>query len=361
MVGACFEEDLLRRIRLGRTGLLVSRIGFGGIPIQRLSEDEAIGVVRGCLDLGVDFIDTANGYTTSEERIGKAIVGRRDQIILASKTGARDAAGARAHLELSLRRLQTDYLDIAQLHGVSNPDDWARVIGPGGALETLVAARREGLVRHIGISSHSLATAKLAVESDLFATIQYPFNFIADEAATELLPLAKQHDVGFIAMKPMGGGLIPNGRLAIRYLDQFADVVPDPGIQALSEMRELVAAIDEPEPLTLADSAEIEAIRRQLGSRFCHRCEYCQPCPQQISISTVLSIRSFLARFPLERAFDEHTAAGVQKALSCEKCGDCEGRCPYMLPIREMLEQESAYYLAEKARYVAAPAAYRRG
>lgn len=348
----------MRKVRLGRTGLFVSRIGFGGIPIQRLSESEAIAVVRGCLDLGVTFVDTAHGYTTSEERIGKAIVGRRESLVIATKTPARDRAGARGHLEESLRRLGTDYLDVYQLHGVNTPEIWEKVTGPDGAMETLAQAKAQGLIRCIGASSHSLELARRIVGSGLFDTIQYPFNFIADEPERDLLPLVRQHDVGFIAMKPMGGGLIPNARLAIRYLLQFPEVVPDPGIQAVDEMAELVDAMRESEGLTAADRLEVEAIRKDLGTRFCHRCDYCQPCTQDIEISTVLTVRSSIRRFPFERAFGPATAATVLRARECVECGDCEARCPYNLPIREMLAQQVEFYFAEKRRYEADPRAY---
>lgn len=344
----------MRQTKLGKTGLMVSRIGFGGIPIQRLDDDEAVEVVRGCLDLGVRFIDTANGYTTSEERIGRAIAGRRDELVIATKTHARDRAGARENLELSLRRLGTDHVDVYQLHGVSNDDALARITAPGGAYEALVEAKQQGLIGHIGVSSHSIDTAKALVSSGLFETIQYPFNFIADEAERELLPLVRASGMGFIAMKPMGGGLIPNARLAIRYLAQFDDVVPDPGIQAVSEMAELIAALPlGTGHLDRADRQEMEAIRAELGTHFCHRCDYCQPCSEEIAISTVLSIGSNMRRFPMERVFGEQMTATIQKALDCEDCGLCEQRCPYNLSIREMLKERAAFYFREKAAYEA--------
>ena len=339
----------MKKLSLGRTGLMVTQLGFGGIPIQRLTEQESVELIAACLDLGINFVDTANGYTTSEERIGRAIRGRRNELIIASKTGARDRAGARAHLELSLRRLGVGHIDLYQLHNVATPAALAQVSGPGGALEALVEAREQGLIGHIGVSSHSLAVAKDLVRCGQFATLQYPFNFVADEAATELLPLCRERGVGFIAMKPLGGGLIPHGRLAIRYLAQFADVVSDPGIERIEEMRELVAAIGESGELDAADAAEIERVRAELGTRFCHRCDYCQPCPEGIAISTVLAIQSFVRRFPPERAFGEGTASAVLKATTCVECGECESRCPYQLPIREMLKTEAAAYLAARA------------
>jgi predicted aldo/keto reductase-like oxidoreductase len=224
----------------------------------------------------------------------------------------------------------------------------AKVLGPGGALEALVEAREQGLVRHIGVSSHALGTAVDLVKTGQFETLQYPFNFVAHEAQSELLPLCREMGVGFIAMKPLGGGLIPHARLAIKYLGQFADVVADPGIESLAEMRELIAAAEEPSGLTEADLGEIEAIRKELGTRFCHRCDYCQPCDQGIAISMVLAIRSFMRRFPPERAYNDSTVATVARAQTCVECGDCESRCPYQLPIREMLKVESAGYFAAK-------------
>lgn len=194
------------QVQLAKTGLRVSPIGFGGIPIQRLSEEEAVAVVRGCLDLGVTFIDTAHGYTTSEERIGKAIAGRREGLVLATKTPARDAATAQQHIELSLQRLGVERIDIYQLHGVSSHDKLEAVLAHGGALEALQAARDRGQIGHIGFSSHSLEVAQKAIRTGLFETVQFPFNFIATEAADEPLPLAREYGMGFIAMKPMGAG-----------------------------------------------------------------------------------------------------------------------------------------------------------
>jgi uncharacterized protein len=351
----------MRYETLGKTGLRVSRVGFGGIPIQRLTETEAVSVVTGCLDLGITFIDTAHGYTTSEERIGKAIAGRRAELVIASKSHARRAVDARADIELSLRRLGTDWIDLYQLHGVNDQDTFVAVMAEDGAYSALLQAKREGLIRHIGFSSHSKAMAQQLVESGLFETLQYPFNFIANEAETELLPLVREQEMGFIAMKPLGGGLLPDARLALRYLLQFDGVVPDPGIQAIDEMREILSVVDDPVAVGADDAERIDTVRKELGTHFCHRCDYCQPCTQGIQISTVLSIRSNMRRFALDRVFGDQLAATVTKALDCIECGECEARCPYQLAIREMLDQEAKYYLAERTRYESAPAAYQPG
>jgi hypothetical protein len=323
---------------------MVSRVGFGGIPIQRLTEAEAVRVVQRCLDLGVTLLDTANGYTTSEERIGKAIVGRRGQVVIATKTAARDRATALQHLDLSLKRLQTDHIDLWQFHNVSTPEAYNQVLGPRGAMEAAQEASRAGKIRHLGISSHSLDLALKAVPSGHFETIQFPFNFVTDEAAGTLLPLAKQHDVGFIAMKPMAGGMLTDARLTIKHLLQFDNVVPDPGIQTIEEIEEIAAIVAGPWELTAPERQEIERIRGEMETRFCRRCDYCQPCPQQVRISTAVTVQSFWRRFPPARFFNGFVAEAIESARHCGDCGECEGRCPYHLPIREMLAENVAFY-----------------
>ena len=334
----------MKTIRLGKTELRVSRVGFGGIPIQRLSEDEAIAVVRRCLDLGVTFYDTATGYTTSEERIGKALAGRRDGVVLATKTPARDRETARAHLEQSLKRLNTDHVDIWQFHNVSTEEAYEQLLGPGGAMEVAQEAIAAGRVGHVGVSSHSPGMALKAVSSGLFATVQFPFNFVTHEALEELIPLARQHDVGFIAMKPLGGGLLENVRIAIKYLLQFDDILPDPGIQQVEEIDEIVRIVDGPWELTSQEQLEMDQIRAQVGTRFCHRCAYCQPCPEGVDIPSVLTIRSFHRRFPPERFRTGNIADAIAGARNCAECGECETKCPYHLPIREMLVENIAFY-----------------
>jgi len=334
----------MRSVRLGKTELIVSRVGFGGIPIQRLTEAEAVSVVQRCLDLGVTLLDTANGYTTSEERIGKAIAGRRHQVIVATKTAARDRATALQHLELSLKRLNTDYLDLWQLHNVSTPEAYDQVLGPGGAMEAAQEALRAGKIRHIGISSHSLDMALKAVPSGRFETIQFPFNFVTDEATKELLPLARQHDVGFIAMKPMAGGMLTDARLTIKHLLQFDNVIPDPGIQTIEEIEEIAAIVNGHWELTPQERQEIARIRGEMETRFCRRCEYCQPCPQKVRISTAVNVQSFWRRFPPERFFAGFVADAIESVRQCGDCGECEDRCPYHLPIREMLAENAAFY-----------------
>lgn len=339
----------MNTVRLGKTELQVSRVGFGGIPIQRLSENEAIRVVQRCLELGVTFLDTANGYSTSEERIGKAIAGKRDQVILATKSAAKDNAAAQAHIDLSLQRLGTDTIDLWQFHNVSTAEAYDKILAPGGAMEAAHAALQAGKIRHIGITSHSLETVLHAVPDGHFETVQFPFNFVTNEAQTRLLPLCRQHDVGFIAMKPFAGGMLEQARLAMKWLLQFEGVVPDPGIERVEEIEEIVRIVEGQGELTPSEQQEINAIRTELGTRFCRRCQYCMPCPQNINITVMMNLRSFWKRFSWEWMQANRVLDVIENARTCTQCGECETKCPYHLPIREMLAENLKFYEEECA------------
>jgi len=339
----------MHRISLGQTGLSVSAVGFGGIPIQRLSEQKAIEVVGRCLELGVTFLDTANGYTTSEERIGKAIAGRREGLVLATKTQARDAESAAQHLALSLERLGVKTIDLYQFHCVSSNEDYEKVIASGGPLDFVREARASGQVNHIGLTSHSLEIALRAVRSGYFETIMFPFNFIANEAAQELIPLVLERDVGFIAMKPLAGGALDNARLAFKYLRQFPQILPIPGVERAEEMEEIVAIMEGPAVLTSEEQAAMERMRGELGNRFCRRCGYCEPCPQDVSIQALMIMDSIIKRMPADIVFPD-LAETVDQAGECTECGECEEKCPYGLPIREMIQEHVDLYHRERAQ-----------
>jgi len=341
----------MEKIRLGRTGMMVSKLGFGGIPIQRCTEDDAVTVVRRCLDHGITFLDTANGYTTSEDRIGKAVAGRRDKVFIATKSGGRTRRDVEAHLKLSLQRLGTDYIDLYQFHGVNDRKNLAMILAPEGPMAVFQEAKAAGKVRHIGITSHQIDTAVKAVASDLFETVMFPFNFITHDAEEKLLPLCRQHDVGFIAMKPLAGGMLDQVKPAFQYLFGFADVVPIPGVQETREIDEIVAVLNAPRRISAADRREMERLRTELGPQFCHRCDYCQPCQTGIPISTVLTGAAFMKRLPEERVFGDFMAKPMQLAADCIGCGECEERCPYHLPIRDLLKERIKSFEAAKKDY----------
>jgi aryl-alcohol dehydrogenase-like predicted oxidoreductase len=340
----------VKTVRLGKTELQVTRVGFGGIPIQRLSEPDAIRVVQRCLELGVRFLDTANAYSTSEERIGKALAASAaaglsgDQVVIATKTGARDRATALEHLELSLKRLGVETIDLWQLHNVSSLEAYERVLAPGGALEAAREALAAGTVRHFGFTSHSMDLALKAVPTGLFETIQFPFNLVTHEPAEELVPLAREHDVGFIAMKPLGGGMLSDANLAIKYLLQFDTVVPDPGIEKVEEIEEIAAIVAGPWELTDEERSEIEFIREEVGVRFCRRCGYCEPCPQGVRVSIIMNAPNMLRRMPVKWLASGSVGKAILTGQDCIECGECEEKCPYQLPIRAMIVEHLAYY-----------------
>ncbi|MFC1915466.1 aldo/keto reductase [Chloroflexota bacterium] len=341
----------MEKIRLGRTEMMVSKIGFGGIPIQRVSEDEAIAVVRRCLELGINFLDTANGYTTSEERIGKAIAGQRERLILATKSQARTREELESHIKLSLKRLGVEYIDLYQFHQVRDADDLKIILSSSGPRAVVDEAKRAGIVKHIGITTHQMDVAKEAIKSGCFETIMFPFNFIRFEAANELLPLAREHDVGFIAMKPLAGGVIDNAKPAFKYLLQFPEAVPIPGIRTVQETDEIIQIAEGTRVITAADKKEMERIKQEAGPRFCRRCDYCQPCKEGIEISTVMTFPIFNRNIPPERFFSGTFAQTYEKAANCIECGECEEKCPYNLPIREMLAEHVKLYEAAKKKY----------
>ena len=335
----------METMRLGKTKLITSRIGIGGIPLTRPPAAEAARIVRYAIDRGINFVDTAFGYSDSEERIGRGIAGVRDRVIIATKTPADDAATAMEHLATSLRRLGTDYIDLWQLHGISSEGRLKAVLAPGGAYEAADRAVQQGKVRYIGFSSHNVDVAGQCVATGLFATAQVPFNFISDEAAQGLLEQCEAADVGFIGMKPFAGGAIRDVGLAFRWLLQYPAVLPDPGIERVEEIDQIIAVVDGGQALTEADRAAIAGIRAQLGSRFCRQCEYCMPCPQGVIIPGMMYLPLLYDLWPPERFFSWRlVTASVEGAARCTSCGICETKCPYQLPIRDMMREHLGFY-----------------
>jgi uncharacterized protein len=340
----------VEKIKLGKTGKMVTRLGFGGIPIQRLNEADAVKVVQKCLDLGIDYFDTANGYSTSEERIGKAVKGRRHNVFIATKTFPGTPEIIEKNLELSLKRLDTDYIDLYQFHGINDKATLDKILDPeNGLYKVFEKAKKAGKIRHIGITSHQMDAAKLEIKSGRFETIMFPFNFITNEPAKELLPLCRQQEMGFIVMKPLAGGMLDNATIAFKYLLQFPDVVAIPGIEKVHEIVEIAAIYEGPQKITAAERKEMKRMTEELGTRFCRRCDYCQPCAQGIPISLIMTFPTFVKRLPpdwyLKSPF---IPSGMEKAASCTECGECESRCPFNLPIREMLKEN--YNLFEQVK-----------
>ncbi len=343
----------MRKVTLKRTGLSVSCIGFGGLPIQRIDEEKAMAVIRRSLDLGVNLIDTANGYTVSEGYIGKAIADyHRGSLVLATKTRARDYKTAKEHVTLSLERLDTDYIDIYMLHNVSDLPVLDQVLAKDGAFAALEEARQAGLIRHIGISSHGHQTALSAAKLDCFQTMMYPFNFVAHEPGEEVLAACKQNDIDFFAMKPMGGGRLDNATLAVKYLLNIDGIVPFVGIEKPEEIEEIAGIEKNLSSLTAKEQDEIKRIVDEIGDRFCRRCRYCLPCPEGIAIPLINNLVTMIQHDSAEDCFGSGAIARMaMRGKNCTECGECEERCPYDLPIIQMNKENLALYDKAKVEY----------
>ncbi|NHJ05081.1 MAG: aldo/keto reductase [Candidatus Heimdallarchaeota archaeon] len=336
-------EKKMDKIRLGRTNLEVTRVGIGGIPLQRPSEEDAIELVKYSLDRGINLIDTSIGYGESEIRIGKAIAGRRDDVVLITRTGVTDKKTATEHLERSLQQLQTDFIDVYEMHNISTTERYEAAIGEGGSIEAYLEARDQGKIGFIGITSHSIDTILKAVKSDLFDVILFPFNFVNNEAAEKLVPLTKKMDIGFTAMKPFAGGRLNDVNLVMKYLLQFDNVIPVPGVEKKEEIDQILEIVNGSCELTELEEQKIVEIRKELGKPFCQWCGYCLPnCPQEIAISSVINAKQMWKLWPEESMIRMYKGI-LQLAKTCIDCGACEEACPYQLPIREMMNEGIDY------------------
>jgi aryl-alcohol dehydrogenase-like predicted oxidoreductase len=315
---------------LGRTNLKVSRSGFGALPIQRVSFDEAERLLLSAFDAGINFFDTARAYTDSEEKMGRVVPKIRSQIIIATKTMGASPEKLTEDLETSLRSLKTDYVDIYQLH---NPPEVPKEGSP--IYEALRAAKKAGKIRFISITAHKLTNAVEAAESGLYDTVQYPLSALSDERELDLA--RKFPDLGIIAMKAMCGGLLKSAAPSMAYLRRFPNVVPIWGFQAASELNEVIALEKNPPPLDEAMSAEIAAIRAELSGDFCRGCGYCKPCPREIIIDWCARMPLLLRRAPWRNFTNEHWRGEMAKIESCTGCGACKARCPYELDTPKLL------------------------
>ena len=323
---------------LGKTGLKISRMGFGGIPIQKTSAEETKTLIRFLMEQGVNYIDTARAYTVSETYLGYALEGIRDRFVIATKSMARTKEAMEKDISISMNNLRTDYIDLYQVH---NPTakDLEQVLAPGGALEALREAKAAGKIGHIGITLHAVELFEQAVEMDWVETIMFPYN-IVETQGEELIAKCKEKNIGFIDMKPLAGGAIEDAKTAIRFIVNNPNVtVVIPGMATVEEAKENLASAEDTAPLTEQENAAIESIRKALGSNFCRRCNYCAPCAAGISIPAVFMMEGYYNRYDLKDWAKARYDAFLHKASECIGCGVCETRCPYNLSIRQMMKK----------------------
>ena len=322
---------------LGKTGLKVSRMGFGGIPIQRIDAEGTKTLIRQLCDKGINYIDTARAYTVSEEYLGYALEGIRDQFVLATKSGTRTKSEMASDIDTSLKNLRTDYIDLYQIHNPS-PDALDEIIAPDGALEALKEAKDAGKIGHIGITLHTVDLFKRALEFDWVETIMFPYNLVETQAE-ELMQQCTAKNIGFIDMKPLAGGAIDDATLALRFIANNPDVtVVIPGMAEPKELEQNVSAVEDTSPLMEEEIKKIQQIRESLGTQFCRRCNYCAPCTVGIPISVQFLLEGYYTRYNLQDWAKLRYEKLEKNASDCIGCGVCETRCPYNLPIRDMLK-----------------------
>lgn len=323
---------------LGKTGLEISRLGFGGIPIQKIDAEGTRNLIRSLIDEGVNFIDTARGYTVSEEYLGYAIEGFREHFVLATKSMSRTKEAMAKDIDVSLSNLRTDYIDLYQIHNPS-AKDLAQVMAEGGALEALLEARAAGKIGHIGITLHSVELFAQAVDLDWVETVMFPYNVVETQGEA-LIAQCAERNIGFICMKPLAGGAIEDATVALRFvLSNPAVTVVIPGMADPAEIAQNVAATSDTSPLNVQEQETIERIKADLGTNFCRRCNYCAPCTVGINISGVFLFEGYYSRYDLKEWASSRYSSLPKTASDCIGCGVCEERCPYNLPIREMLKK----------------------
>lgn len=331
----------MKKMRLGRTDLWVTRMGFGALPVQRRTKEDGARLIRMAFEGGVNFFDTANAYTDSEEKIGMALSDVRDQVILATKTMGRDRPTVERHIQMSLERMKTDYIDLLQFH---NPPEMPTPDDPNGAYAAALEAKKKGYVRHIGITNHRLHVAKAAVESGLFETLQFPFSYLSGEQEMELVRQCKEADVGFIAMKGLAGGLLTNVRLCRAFMNQFDNVLPIWGIQFEDQLQQWLEVEEEEPQMDAQLEAEMEADRAQLTGSFCRGCGYCMPCPEGIELFTMARLDMMLTRLPYQQYLTDEFHEKAMKMKNCRHCGLCSSRCPYGLDTPARVEFNLSNY-----------------
>ena len=333
----------MEKVRLGRTNLIATKLGWGGIPIQRAGEREAISVIRAVIEMGVDLLDTARAYTNSEHRIGLALQKIDRPVILSTKSLVKTAK-IYNEVHESLKQMKVKKVNIYHLHSVSNFEDYEKVMAPGGAYEGLKRARDDGLIDYIGITSHNLNVLERAIEENSFEVIMACYSYLEPDAAQKVFPLAKEKDIGVLTMKPFSGGVIEEAGPALRFVLSTPNIVPIPGSETLEKARENWKIFADGYSPTEKDKEQIEAIKKEFNRQFCRRCDYCQPCTEKINIQFAVGLKTIIKRFGPSVQELKWMMDLIEKARNCSECGECLPRCPYQLPIPDMIKENLAWF-----------------
>ena len=331
----------MRKIRLGRTDLYVTSTAVGALPIQRISKTDAVKLVRRAYEAGINYFDTANMYTDSEEKLGEALHDVRQNVVISTKSSAADKKTALAHIEESLRRLQTDYIDLFQFH---NPAVLPDIDDPNGPFAAALEMKEKGYIRHIGITNHRLGVAREAIASGNFETLQFPFCYLATEQDLDLVARCAAADMGFIAMKGLSGGLVNNAAACYAFMRQYDHVVPIWGIQHEWELDQWLELTERDGGMTPELEAVIEKDRRELSGNFCRSCGYCLPCAAGIDIPQAARMSQLLGRSPYQPYMSDEWYAKMHKIEECIHCNACKSRCPYGLDTPALLQKQLAEY-----------------
>ncbi|MGY3665164.1 MAG: aldo/keto reductase [Roseburia sp. 1XD42-69] len=331
----------MRQITLGITGITTCQNAFGALPIQRVSMEEAVKILRKAYEGGMTFFDTARAYSDSEEKVGEAFEGLGDKIFIATKTMAKTPEEFWKQLETSLKNLRRESIDIYQFHCVSQcyrPGDGT------GMYECMQEAKAQGKIRHIGVTAHKLSVAEECVKSGLYETLQFPFSYLSSEKEVALVNSCKEAGMGFIAMKALAGGLIHDSKAAMGYISQFDNVLPIWGVQRMEELLEWLAFMEETPEYTEEIRVYVEKEREDLAGEFCRGCGYCMPCPAGIQINNCARMSLMLRRAPSKAWLTEEMQGEMKKIENCLNCGQCRKRCPYELNTPELLKKNYEDY-----------------
>jgi aryl-alcohol dehydrogenase-like predicted oxidoreductase len=331
----------MEMVTLGKTGITVNKNGFGALPIQRVSTEDAVHLARKAYEAGITFFDTARFYTDSEEKLGEAFEGIRDKVYIATKTAATSPKEFWEQLETSLGNLRTDYIDLYQFH---NPPVCPKPGDGSGLYEAMLEAKAQGKIRHIGITNHRLAVAEEAIASGLYETLQFPFCYLASDKDVALVEQCKAANMGFIAMKALSGGLITNSAAAYAFEAQYDNVLPIWGVQREKELDEFISYIEHPPVMTEEITALIEKEKTELAGDFCRGCGYCMPCPAGIEINNCARMSLLLRRSPSELQLTREVQAKMKKIENCLHCGKCKSKCPYGLDTPTLLAKNYEDY-----------------